>query len=207
VRANVYVDGINLYYGALQGTPYKWLDLRRLSQLLLPGDRIHRIRYFTARVQTPRDQTRAQRQQTYIRALETLPRLSVHYASARSDRLRLPVGGPGRPDELVSVTRTSVKGADVHLAALLLADGFRGDYEVAVVVSNDSDLVPALRIVRNQLRLPVGLLLPLPRQYYAVELRRAATFSKPIRAGVLAASQFPPQLTDANGTITKPSAW
>jgi uncharacterized LabA/DUF88 family protein len=201
----VYVDGINLYYGALQGTPYKWLDLRRLSRLLLPGDRIHRIRYFTARVQTPRDQTRAQRQQTYIRALETLPRLSVHYASARSDRLRLPVAG--RPDELVSVTRTSAKGADVHLAALLVADGFRGDYEVAVVVSNDSDLVPALRIVRTQLRLPVGLLLPLPEKRYAVELIRAVTFHKPIREGVLAASQFPPQLTDANGTITKPTAW
>jgi uncharacterized LabA/DUF88 family protein len=205
VRANVYVDGLNLYYGALKGTPYKWLDLRQLSRLLLPRDRINRIRYFTARVQTPRDQPRAQRQQTYIRALETLPRLTVHYATARIDTERLPVGG--RPDERVLVTRSGAKGSDVNLASLLLADGFRGDYEVAVVVSNDSDLVLPIRLVRNQLRLPVGLLLPLPKQYYAVELRRAATFSKPIRAGVLAASQFPPQLTDANGTITKPSAW
>ncbi len=201
----MYVDGINLHYGALQGTPYKWLDLRALSRLLLPGDRVNRIRYFTARVATPRDQTRAQRQQTYIRALETLPRLTVHYAATRFDRLQLPVAG--RPDELVSVTRTSAKGADVHLAALLLADGFRGDYEVAVVVSNDSDLVPAVRIVRRQLGLPVGLLLPLPEKRYAVELIRAVTFHKPIREGVLAASQFPPQLADANGTITKPSAW
>ena len=95
----------------------------------------------------------------------------------------------------------------MHLAALLLADGFRGDYEVAVVVSNDSDLVPAVRIVRRQLGLPVGLLLPLPEKRYAVELIRAVTFHKPIREGVLAASQFPPQLADANGTITKPSAW
>jgi uncharacterized LabA/DUF88 family protein len=201
----VYVDGINLYYGALQGTPNKWLDLRALSRLLLPRDRVNRIRYFTARVATPHDPTRAQRQQAYIRALETLPRLTVHYASARSDRLRVPVAG--RPDELVSVIRTSAKGADVHLAALLLADGFRGDYEVAAVVSNDSDLVPAVRIVRRQLGLPVGLLLPLPEKRYAVELIRAVTFHKPIREGVLAASQFPPQLADANGTITKPSAW
>ena len=207
MKANVYVDGINLYYGALEGTPYKWLDLRVLSRLLLPRDRVNRIRYFTARVTTPGDQTRAQRQQTYIRALETLPRLTVHYASARSDRLRLPAAGPGRPDELVSVTRTSAKGAVLLLAALLLADGFRGDYEVAVVISNDSDLVPAVRIVRRQLGLPVGLLLPLPEKRYAVELIRAVTFHKPIREGVLAASQFPPQLADADGTITKPRAW
>ena len=59
----MYVDGINLYYGALQGTPYKWLDLRALSRLLLPRDRVNRIRYFTARVATPHDPTRAQRQQ------------------------------------------------------------------------------------------------------------------------------------------------
>jgi hypothetical protein len=47
VRANVYVDGFSLYYAALKGTPYKWLNLRRLSRFLLPRDRIHRVRYFT----------------------------------------------------------------------------------------------------------------------------------------------------------------
>ena len=62
-----------------------------------------------------------------------------------------------------------------------------------------------MRIVRTQLQLPVGLLKPGDR--FANELVRAATFDKPIRKGVLAASQFPPQLTDENGTITKPSAW
>ena len=48
-RVNVYVDGLNLYNGALRGTPYRWLDLQKLSQALLkPDDEIHRIRYFTA---------------------------------------------------------------------------------------------------------------------------------------------------------------
>ena len=48
---NVYIDGVNLYYGCLRGTPFRWLDVARLSSLLLPRDhRIHRIRYFTARV-------------------------------------------------------------------------------------------------------------------------------------------------------------
>jgi hypothetical protein len=80
-------------------------------------------------------------------------------------------------------------------------------YEVAAVVSNDSDLVLPITIVRKQLRLPVGVLKPGERRRYAVELMQAATFYKPIRQGVLPASQFPPQLTDADGTITKPSKW
>ena len=36
IRTNVYIDGFNLYYRALRRTPYRWLDVRRLAQLLLP---------------------------------------------------------------------------------------------------------------------------------------------------------------------------
>ena len=32
MRTVVYVDGFNLYYGALKGTSWKWLDLVALSQ-------------------------------------------------------------------------------------------------------------------------------------------------------------------------------
>lgn len=51
MKTNVYVDAFNLYYGCVKGTPYKWLDLAKLCGLLLPGDTVNRIRYFTARVQ------------------------------------------------------------------------------------------------------------------------------------------------------------
>jgi len=50
MRTCVYVDGFNLYYGALRNTPYKWLDVARLCGLLLPNHDITRIAYFTARV-------------------------------------------------------------------------------------------------------------------------------------------------------------
>ena len=45
---NVYIDGFNLYYRALRHTPFKWLDLRKLSETLFPQDTIHRVCYFTA---------------------------------------------------------------------------------------------------------------------------------------------------------------
>jgi uncharacterized LabA/DUF88 family protein len=203
VRANVYVDGLNLYYSALKGTPYRWLDLRKLSRFLLPQDRIHRIRYCTALIRRQHDHTKEARQQAYIRALETIPGLSVHYGSCRTYGKRMLVSL--QPESYEHVIAMGEKGSDVNLASLLLADGFRGDYEVAAVVSNDSDLVLPIRLVRKQLRLSVGLLKPGER--FAVELTKAATFYKPIREGVLAASQLPQQLVDANGTITKPSTW
>jgi len=205
VRANVYVDGFNLYYAALKSTPYKWLDLRKLCAFLLPNDRIHRIRYFTAiPVYAPREVSKGERLQAYVRALETLPRLTVHYGSCRADTEWLPISG-SHTGQREHVIRRDEKGSDVNLASMLLADGFRRDYEVAAVISTDSDLALPMRIVRRQLQLPVGLLKP--GDLFANELANAATFYKPIREGVLAASQLPPQLTDEHGTITKPSAW
>jgi hypothetical protein len=80
LKTHVYVDGFNLYYGAVRRTPWRWLDIHKLCSLLLPRNRIERIRYFTALVQNSRsDPTKAQRQQALVRALETLPNLSVHY--------------------------------------------------------------------------------------------------------------------------------
>ena len=41
MRTIVYVDGFNLYYGAVRGTPYKWLDLRALfTRILRPDNKI-----------------------------------------------------------------------------------------------------------------------------------------------------------------------
>ena len=79
MTTNVYIDGFNLYYGAMKGTSNKWLDLEALCHRLLPSDEIKRIRYFTAKVSArPGDPQQPQRQQTYLRALESLPTVSVH---------------------------------------------------------------------------------------------------------------------------------
>ena len=44
---NVYMDGFNLYYRALKDTPFKWLDVRRLAEVLFPEDSIQRVCYFS----------------------------------------------------------------------------------------------------------------------------------------------------------------
>ena len=47
---NVYVDGFNLYYGAVKGTRFKWLDIAAVIRDVFPNNPVHRIRYFTAKV-------------------------------------------------------------------------------------------------------------------------------------------------------------
>jgi NYN domain len=206
MKTNVYVDGFNLYYGAVKDTPYKWLDLHKLCTLIFPKNQIHRIRYFTALVKnTSADPTKSQRQQTFIRALETLPGLTVHYGSFLASKVRMPLVRPLPGRRTAHVVKMEEKGSDVNLASLLLADAFREDFEVAIVLSNDSDLYLPIKIVKTELGLPVGILNPHSR--FAFELAKVATFKRRIRTGVLAASQLPDTLKDAKGTITKPATW
>lgn len=103
------------------------------------------------------------------------------------------------------VIKTEEKGSDVNLATHLVADAFRQRFEVAVLVTNDSDLTEPVRIVTKELGRTVGILNP--HKHPSRELLRSASFVKPIRRGVLASSQFPPVLRDGIGEIRKPSSW
>jgi hypothetical protein len=209
MRVNVYVDGFNLYFRAVKGTPCKWLDINKLCGLLLPGHTINRIKYFTANVSArPDDPDQPIRQQTYLRALRTLPNLSIIYGHFLTNDYRMLLSGrnPKDPASYVTVVKTEEKGSDVNLATHLLSDGYKKDYEMAAVMSKDSDLLEPIRIVRRELKLPVGLLSPGKRLSQAL-LPPEVDFVKPIRRGVLMASQFPDELTDANGTFRKPASW
>ena len=76
----------------------------------------------------------------------------------------------------------------------------------AVIVTNDSDLLEPIRIVRSELGLTVGVLNPHKNPTSKV-LARHASFVRQIRQGVLAASQFPAVLNDTQGTFHKPPGW
>jgi len=206
---NVYVDGFNLYYGCLKGTPHKWLDLEALCARLLPQNEIKRIRYFTAKISArPGDVHGPVHQDAYLRSLTTRPTTSVHLGHFLTNTTRMPVAKPvaGGP-KTVEVIKTEEKGSDVNLATYLLVDAFRQDADAFVVISNDSDLTEPIRIVRHELGKVVGILNPQRHPSRAL-LSCKPTFFKQIRGGVLAASQFPAQLVDAAGsTITKPANW
>jgi len=207
MKTNIYVDGFNFYYGALKGTPYRWLNIAKLCQHLLPKNQIYKIKYFTANVNArPNDPDQHIRQQTYFRALRTIPNLEIILGHFLSQTCTMPMAGqPAGHPKYVKVIKTEEKGSDVNLAVHLLNDGHKRDYEVAVLITNDSDLLEAVRIVRQELNLPVGILNPYKRPSQV--LLQHASFIKPIRKGVLAASRFPRTLTDNNGVFYKPASW
>lgn len=206
MRTYVYADGFNLYYGALKGTGFKWLDLSALMSNLLPRNDIIRVKLFTARI-TPRpnDLDASKRQNAYLRALGAhCSNLDIIYGHFLSNATRMylanpPVTGP----RTVKVVKTEEKGSDVNLAVHMVDDAWRDLYDVGVVISNDSDLAGPMKIVQR-LKKTTGLITPGKRRP-SQQLLRYSSFRKTLRPAHLTAAQLPDQIP---GTpISKPRAW
>ncbi len=181
---NVYIDGFNLYYGCLKGTPYKWLDLGKLSRSIVPGQNtINEIKFYTARVSSlPHDPDAPRRQASYLRALGTVPNLSIHYGHFLQSVIKMPIAKPepGGPT-MVRVIKTEEKGSDVNLACHLVADAYEKKCDAAFVISNDSDLLEPIRIARRTLGMKVGLATPFRKPGRPANvLIKEADFLRPI---------------------------
>lgn len=204
----VFVDGFNLYYGCLRGTPYKWLDLSRLFATILKNTHVDKIYYFTARIK-PRtdDPDQNARQETYLRAIRTIENLEIVFGHFLSHAVKMPTcNGKGIADgNTVRVLKTEEKGSDVNLASYLLLGAAKRHFEQAIIVSNDSDLLTPIRIVRQEFGIRVGLLNPHKRPSQA--LRSEVDFIRPVRIGAASVSQFPKEMTDDIGSFSKPEAW
>jgi hypothetical protein len=234
IKTNVYVDGYNLYYGAVKYTRYKWLDLNALCVRLLPSTHaINQIRYFTAAVKYDSlDPKQKQRQDLYLRALRTLPNLSIFLGRylEGTTRMRLaspPLNGPST----VAVIKREEKGSDVNLASYLLLDAFNDDFQQAIVVSNDSDLATPIWMVKKHFNKRIGIWNPHTQatndrkfQRFArepgaqgepvkrsVHLKKVSHFQIDISSdGALndvAVCQFADTLTDSRGSFSRPAHW
>jgi uncharacterized LabA/DUF88 family protein len=218
----VYIDGFNFYNGKLRGTPYKWLNLLTFCQTLLPNDQIDRVKYFTAQVD-PRanDPDQPYRQMTYWRALRTLGCVDIIEGHFLTKATKMPMAASvqqikemahsgkdvsGVKPLMFEVVRSEEKGTDVNLATHLVHDAHMSRFEAAAIISNDSDLVEAVRIVKEEVGKIVGVFTPHPERPSA-ELKKTASFFREIQTKHLRNCLFPDPITDAKGTFHKPTGW
>jgi len=170
MKTIVYVDGFNLYYGLLRKSPYKWLDLFALfqNQVLDAEATVTDVRYYTAPLlaRLCDDLDSPRRQDIYLQALKRMPpkKVSVVYGKLElsESRLRLvhPASDTGR---VALVYKLTEKKSDVNLAADLISGAFLGQYQQAVICTNDSDLAPAMAAVRRHCPdVRLGLVVPIP---------------------------------------------
>ena len=166
---HVFIDGLNLYKGALSKRPdLKWLDLIELSKELMGKYPPAFIYYFTSPMKRRfSGDLSPERQATYIRVLghqgiRIIKGKTVRYQKwlrhtefererfvqptfprlfGVSDYLIRRVWKASLPDAPKSkVELLSEKASDVNLASYLLRDVFQGLMDQALVISGDSDL-------------------------------------------------------------------
>ena len=172
--------------------------------MLLPRRQIGHIHYFTALINNrPGDPTQPQRKQVYLRALGTIPHLTIHYGHFLPQRKLRPLAQqPASGPRTVEILDTQEKGSDVNLASYLLLDGFENKYDLAVVISIDSDLVTPIEMARIKLGKQVGVIDP--RSKRSFELRKAASWYRYLRQGPLSASLFPDSLSTLRVRLLSP---
>lgn len=200
-RVIVYIDGFNLYFGLKSKgwKRYYWLNLHKLSKnLLKTNQRLVSTKYFTSRVRVP--PYKAKRQSIFIEALETLKNFNIYYGHYLSDSIECKKCGNIIP-------KPSEKMSDVNLAVELLADAFQNNFDKAILISADSDLVAPIKKVMR-LFPNKKIIVAFPPARYSVALSKIANGSFIIGRKKLADSVFPDKIKKKDGYILKkPSQW
>lgn len=204
----VYIDGFNLYHGIIQSNRLHWLDLEKFSERLNRGRPVDRVLYCTASVSsTPDDPEKAQRQDAYLRAVRiACPKVEIIKGNLTTNRKLRPIAGClNRPPCAVKVSIREEKGSDVNLATRLIHDAHLGRFDLAIVVSGDSDLVEPIRLVTSEIKKPVWV--RNPRDLSSAELEAVATDYARIRPAVLQATQLPDPVRGEGKEYFKPARW
>lgn len=227
-KAIVYIDGYNLYYSRLKGTPYKWLDIAALfrERILLPQDpctEIVAIKYFTAPVKASyarHGEASVQAQTQYHRALQAHDPGLIQIINGF--HIFEPTSLPSYQAEIdprkSSVSRVWMieeKQTDVNLALHAYRDALRGACDQLVICSNDSDMEPALRMIREDVpTAKVGLVMPLDDKGKAggkVPNKRLTALAHWVRHHIrddeLAQSQLPQNVQTRKKPASKPAHW
>lgn len=228
-RICVYIDALNLYYFLHHRYPeLKWLDVVRLAKNML-GDNhsIAHVGYYTALFM---DEEKSRRQEIYWAALRTRKEFTIYEGKFK------PVNKGGKPldkwvKEMIGWVKQSVqehlppssplpslgirtyeeKRTDVNLAVHLVRDALLNRFDAVAILTNDSDFLEAIKIVKNEAKLPIWLLSPTMadsgRYGPHGDLQAIITpdFVKRITEKDLKAAQFPQRIPNTN--IIRPSQW
>nr|DAF74573.1 MAG TPA: NicB-like protein [Caudoviricetes sp.] len=210
-RVIAYIDGFNLYYCSLKGTPHKWLDLVKLCESMLqPDDELIAVNYFTAKISTNRgDPAKALRQRIYIEAISLNPKINIIYGQFSTHKTQMPLAKEWEKGRIktVEVIKTEEKGTDVNLAVQMVADAKDDKFDYALLFSNDSDMAYAVKIAVKDCGKMVGLFVDRHATSFP-SLKKNVLHIKKLTPTIFASNQLPDKIITTEGrTINKPAEW
>ena len=226
MKTIAYIDGYNLYYSLLRGSPYKWLDVVRLVDGILkiqaPTNQLLSVKFFTAPVLANYARHGAESvaaQSAYLRALDRVHGTKFCTIQGRHSPAKewLPaVVDDTKLDRSnkTHVWKLSEKQTDVNLTLHMYRDAILATAEQVVLVSNDSDFEPLLKSIRADTSVQVGLIAPLPKldagkhRRPSVSLQQNAHWARThILESELNEAQLSEKVSTKKAVIRKPAHW
>jgi len=200
-RVITYIDGFNLYFGmkAEYQNKYLWLDVEALSNsLLVPGQRLVATKYFTSMVTNQPDKEK--RQRTYFDALKASTGCHFYYGRYQSNIINCRGCGSNWPSPKEKMT-------DVNIATQMLMDAFTDQFDVAILISGDTDLIPPIQAIKSlSPGKRIGVYFP-PRRH-SIQLKSVVDFSGLIGKNKLRDSQLPDNISKPDGfVLSRPTTW
>jgi 6-hydroxy-3-succinoylpyridine 3-monooxygenase len=208
ILSGIYIDGFNLYYGALKGTPNRWLNLQRYFTQIRSDDEINKIWYFTAKV-IGNDR---HKQEAYLKAISTCSLVTIVEGTFKNKQQKCKVYNCNlNPNDKI-FTVPEEKQTDVNIALRIVRDAYEQKYANIILVSGDSDLTPALALAKEiSPKTKITVYIPDSsgkRTYGSGEVRKIADIVKRLPPSNLSKAQFPIVVKDIQGNlIHKPSNW
>ena len=200
-RLVAYIDGFNLYFGLKDKgwRRYYWLNIQNLCFNLLKFNQfLEGTKYFTARITDPPDKRK--RQSTYIEALSTLNNFEIYYGKYQLNSWKC-----NRCHSSIDVPNE--KMTDVNIAVELLTDAFQNKFDVALVLSADSDLIAPIKKTK-ELFPSKKIVIAFPPRRHSVALTKVADAYFTIGRKKIADSVFPQRVRKKDGfTIECPERW
>jgi uncharacterized LabA/DUF88 family protein len=147
--------------------------------------------------------------------LPSARRRHAAYVAALTSRRVIPIRGKFKakdrwcPHCRRSSTGHEEKETDVNIALHVLDGAYRDVFDHALIVSRDSDLVPAMRMLRARFPQKRLTLVAPPLAGHSTEMLGWATGKTKIREEHLAAALLPAEIRDASGRIVarRPAAY
>lgn len=203
-NVSVYIDGFNLYHAidSLGKNELKWLSYHKLAESFLRTDeRLFRVYLFTSLTIWAED--KKERHQTYMDALRAT---GVEIVEARFKKAKKYCR---RQDRYCKFWEE--KENDVAIAVRMIADAHAGSVHRIILVTADTDQLPAVRYIQERFadNIELSLVIPPGRKDQARDL--GALFSRSpieIEEGRLRANLLPAKVKAANGeVILRPAAY
>ena len=142
-RVIAYIDGFNFYYGLRSNRKwrkYYWINIvELLEQFMRPNQELVMVKYFSAR---PDDVDKSYRQNTFFQANQENTRFKLILGKYLKKSIKCFNCG--------NIIHTFEENeSDVRIATQIVNDANLHMCDVAIVVSADSDMIPAIELAQE----------------------------------------------------------